>query len=238
MTQVTADFELGTNGNNVETTDAGSATAWDTISRAGASTIKYSNAQSYGTLSAEFFSGAGSSHWVEWNTSLGTVVNHFGRVYIWRDVLSSGSTHYWASVLTTGGTLLCGRYAIDTAGKILLQPNAGGTTTGTVTVALGQWVRLEYKMVNSVTVGLMEVQLFNSPDSSTPSETITSAADKNTRADTDTLRFGSEQPADASYTHRLDNIVAGATSYPGPIVQPGGLGDNPPMGILGRGAGW
>jgi hypothetical protein len=83
----------------------------------------------------------------------------------------------------------------------------------------GAWVRLEWHIVHSTTVGSLEVKLFNSADSTTADDTIsfsnlnTGAAFANIRigASTNTANF----PTTGTYMY-IDDIVCGATSYPGP----------------------
>jgi hypothetical protein len=76
-------------------------------------------------------------------------------------------------------------------------------------------VRIEWHLIHSVTVGQIEIKLFNNPDSATPTETKTGTANHNNAASTTTMKFGSIGGASTG-TYWLDNIVAGAASYPGP----------------------
>lgn len=216
MTLCTADFELGTNGSSIAAADAGSTTAWD-LCAGGGDPFTYSNTHAaHGTLSAKLVS-TGSTQWLEWAAAHGNTTNDYGRVYLWRDSVDAVQPHYWLSVYESG-TNLIGRFKITTAGLVEIQgPSGSVVATGAVTVATGQWTRLEYKIVNHASAGILEVKLFNTADSSSVSETIT-ATGLNTYADTAKLRFGSEQVNNSGYTYYLDDIVAGALSYPGPAA--------------------
>src|SRR5574338_1457281 len=77
----TADFEAGTNGNGVTTGDAGSSTAWDAVNIT-SGTITYSNAQAASGSQSCLFSSNTSAHYLEWSTALGTVTDHYGRMYL------------------------------------------------------------------------------------------------------------------------------------------------------------
>lgn len=220
MTQVTGNFETGVDGANVTTGDPGSATAWDAVVTAGTTTIKYSSVRvAHGSLSAQFSNISGASVYLEWAAAMGTTVNNYGRVYLWRDSLDTGSNHFWLSCYSSAAAFIC-RFFIDTTGKIQIQGSGGGSVaTGTTTLATGQWTRLEYKIVNHTSAGVLEVKLFNTADSVTPDDTITATA-LDTRADTARLVFGSEQVNTAGYVYYMDDIVAGASGYPGPVTVP------------------
>ena len=96
-----------------------------------------------------------------------------------------------------------------------------------------QWVRIEYHLVHSTTVGQAEFKLFTSLESPSPVETLTTAADKNLLASADEIRYG-VRSGQSVVTYYYDDIVAGATSYPGPAVTPS-VTNLAPV-IYGRGA--
>jgi alkaline phosphatase D len=82
---------------------------------------------------------------------------------------ASGSVMAQLRVLTSG--LVTGRDSTNLS---------GASATTTTAIALNQWVRIEWKVVLSATVGQIAVRLFNDPTSATPTETVTSAATLNT----------------------------------------------------------
>lgn len=232
MSEATANFELGVNGNDILVADAGSATAWDSRQNndGGGNTLKYDNVHVYGSLAAKFDnSGAPSSACVMgWSTGIGTLTDHYGRVYL------------YATANPVGGSWRIGRDGnnnfpifINANGTVTMNDQGGVAVTTTAAIGLNQWVRIEYHWINSLTVGQVELKLFNSPDSSTPTETQTSAANRNTSASTTSLEFGLGGGQTTAGAIWLDNIVAGATSYPGPFVS--GTQNLAP-GIYGRGA--
>jgi hypothetical protein len=217
MAQATADFELGVSGNDILVADAGSATAWDVRTNNGAgNTITYDNTHVYGTLAAKFDRSIvdNAACRMEWTTGIGTLTDWFGRIYLYATAFPAASFRVVLDI--TGNNQLC---FINDTGKIRGFDTLGAPVyTTTNSIALNQWVRIEWHWIHSATVGQGEVKLFNSPDSATPTETVTSAADKNTGANTSNVGFGLSEGSVFTGPIWLDNIVAGATSYPGPVV--------------------
>ena len=216
MTQLTADFEAGTLSNNIQTADAGSSNAWDTITRAGTSTIVYDNTHvGHGSLAAKINNGTGSSCWLEWNTSLGAPTDHYGRVYV-----------YTPSLPTTDMTLI---QCLGPAGAIAFQIRMAATTgninvlyntgsdLGVITgISAATLYRIEYHGVHSATVGQVEVKVF-AGDSTTAVGTFSSTANKNTSTAASQLRIGQVAAGGSGLSIWVDDIVAGATSFPGPV---------------------
>lgn len=215
MADITATFETGTNGNTISTGDAGSATAWDAVSIGSNAAVIYDTTHVYNTLSGKISTGASAvTPYLEWVAALGTVTDHYGRIYIYFTA-NPAANHRLIRVLS--GATTAADILILTTGKIDLRPSSGSSVkTSTNAISLNQWVRLEYHIIHSTTVGQMEVLLFNSPDSGTPTETITSTAVQNTLASGDRIRFGNQTATANTGPYWFDNIVAKATSYPGP----------------------
>jgi len=91
--------------------------------------------------------------------------------------------------------------------------------TTTATVTRGQWVRIEWHIIHSATVGFAELKLFNTADSSTATETQTSAANKNFAADCQQAFFGHVGAlSDTGFISYQDNIVMNAAAYAGVAI--------------------
>jgi hypothetical protein len=99
-----------------------------------------------------------------------------------------------------------------------IQDSASGSLTTTDPIATGQWVRIEWHVVHSATVGEFEVKYFEDADSSTATETLTSPASWNTHAAPTEIRFGAL--SGGSWQPSLDDIVANATDWPGSVAGP------------------
>lgn len=230
MTQLTADFEAGVNASNIQTTDAGSASAWQVVSRSGSSTIIYDNTHAaHGALATKINNGTGSSCWLEWNTNLNSPTEHFGRVNLWLPSIPTAAPPTLIQCLGPASAVAFFVRLNNTTGTVTVFYNTGSDTVFSTALPTGQWIRLEYHCIHSATVGQFEAKVFNSVDSTTPSQTFSSTANKNTLASCSNLRFGQVAAADSGYSLWMDDIVAGATSYPGPVTvasdtaQPTGL---------------
>src|SRR3990172_6382388 len=171
MTQVSADFELGADGSPILTTDSGSATAWD-VRDVPSGSINYDNAQvAHGTLAAEFACGAGTGR-LEWTTALGTMTDHYGRIYLFMAGNPAANFRGPMRFMNGASEGMCAW--INSSGQFFAR-DALGSTVGTMTnaIATGSWVRFEWHVVHSATVGVIEFKLFNSSESTTPTETMT-----------------------------------------------------------------
>jgi hypothetical protein len=237
MADLTADFELGVNGSNILTTDPGSATAWDLITKVngtGTAIALYDNAQAaLGVLSGKFGGTGGTGRgYAEWSTALGTITDHYGRLYLY---LTANPAATLSMIQFGQGATRGARIDITTAGKLagFDNPAAALFTTFTNAIALNQWVRIEWHIIHSATIGQGEVKLFNNAASATPTETQTGPANKNTLANVTHAMFGVGVAGTAqNMAIWLDNIVANATAYPGPV---GGAGTHPLLLLRGVG---
>lgn len=106
MTQVSADFETGVNGNNLATGDTGSATAFNAVTTTTTATQKYDNTHvAFGNLGVKFDGGATSgAAYFTWSTALGTVTDHYGRIYLYLTATPSSQLPIiWGGQSTTRG---------------------------------------------------------------------------------------------------------------------------------------
>lgn len=219
MTLCTADFNAGVNGNVITISDPGSATAWDARVLNAGGALTYSNAHAIsGTLSGKFgVAGSSSSNYLVWTTALGTVIDHYGRLYIWLDALDSSRTAF-VSFKTAASANACSLWVNASGTLTLVDASNGAVGTTSATVSTGQWVRIEWHIIHSATVGQGEVKLFNDASSTTPTDSFTTAANKNLAADAREVHLGWELgPGTSGNTFYLDDIIVGADSYQGPV---------------------
>lgn len=219
MTQVTAGFEGGTNGNNVLAADPGDATAWDSVTGAGPTTnLKYDNTHVLnGTLSC-LVAGSASDRYAEWSTALGTVTDHYGRIYLY---MTANPGNVSPIIWVGSGATQVARMLVNSSGSVRFDSaDTNNVLVTTAAVSLNQWIRIEWHIVHSATVGQLELKLFNTASASVPTETDTSPANLNTGASANDIRFGIPEAGFSFSALWMDAIVAGATSYPGPIVEP------------------
>ncbi len=234
MSQATNNYEGGVQGNTIATSDAGSGSAWDVVTLpAGTGSLTYDNTHVYNLLAGKYFCGTTSTtaH-TQWSTAtLGAITDAYGRFYVYMGAFPFNVNNQCGFFNT--GTTRC-RLVINTTGKLTVVDAAGVTqATSTNAIALNQWNRVEFHVTFSATVGFMEIKLFQNADSTTPTETLTSAATLNfggASANEFRIGYGSNQ---TSRTQWIDNVVWGATSYPGPAATSSALVNTVPPTVTG-----
>lgn len=217
MAQLTADFEAGVNGNNVLTSDTGSADAWNTSAVAGSGTRTYDTAHpAFGSLALKLVAGSAGGTVVGWTTGIAAATDHYGRCYLYLTANPSGA--HPIIQLSSASTRVV-RIDLMSDGKLrMLDAPASGIQSSTNSVALNQLIRIEWHIIHSVTVGQVEIKLFNTASSTTPTETMTSPANWNTGAAAGGIVFGNPQTGATGHTIWWDSIIANAAAYPGHAV--------------------
>ncbi len=235
MAIISAEFELGTDQATIATGDAGNATAWNTVTIPASGTCIYDVLRAaHGTKSAKIATaGTAGICGLLWSTALGTVTDHWGRLYLY--MTANPAANYILVAVNSGGTD-ASRVAITTLGKLQVARTGGaGPITSTASIALNQWVRIEFHAVHNSTTGTIEAKLFNTPDSSAADDTIITLAG-NTLASADRVRFGLSSVLANIGPFWIDAALAGATSYPGPFpvntVAPVVSGSTPVGSVL------
>ena len=216
MADVTAGFELGTAGNTLTTGDTGDATAYNTVAIGSGTTLVYSTDQAkFGSQSMKCQQTGGAGN-IQFDVS--SITDTYGRFYLYRSAVPSGTLHQLIRFQNTGS--FSSYIAINhSTGRLYIRDvSAAKTATGTVSIATSQWIRIEYHLVTHASTGSLEVKLFNSPDSTTATETISFTAG-NTLSAIDTYRIGNiSSMTDGPWY--MDQILLNATSYPGPYIPP------------------
>jgi hypothetical protein len=216
-------FEGGTLGNTIATTDTGSGNAWNAITRT-TSTLVYDNTQVHGgSLACKITTlGVSTAEPVLKWTALGSITTdlywQYYAFYPTDPTQAGGNGFRYVSVRNNAGAK-SGTWKMNSS-KFLLMENAAGTTigTGTVAIALNQWIRIEGRIVSSATVGQMDVWLYNSAESTTPSDHV-AATGAVLAANSDELWFGiTETSAPTTYTYYLDDLATATTPFTNPTV--------------------
>jgi hypothetical protein len=214
---ISSDFETGVVGNTISTADAGSPTAWDIVTISAGGTLTYDNTYAAsGRLSAKCVqAGTPGQVGVRWNAPFGTQTDHYGRVYLYAQ---SYPSTFVRPVSALSGASTGAFLRLNNLGQLqILDSTNTLLATTTAAIILNQWVRAEWHMIHSATVGQIEAKLFNNPYSAVATETITSAANLNTLASADRIAFGHFGDSPAGYTFWVDSPIAAAAIYPGPI---------------------
>lgn len=203
MAALTANFELGSNGATIATSDPGDLTPWDGVAGA-----VYSNTHvAHGTLSGK--APGGSSTQMRWDLLPG-VTEQYGRAYFYLTDYAADN----AGMVVGNNSFTAITLWSDTSSSII---QVGGTTNFATPYVLNQWMRIEWFIIHSTTVGQVEARLFLDADSTTPTETKTTAANLNTGTEGTSIEFRSISGT-ASHDLYYDALVANATDWVGPVV--------------------
>lgn len=148
-----------------------------------------------------------------WGDGFSWAPTWFGRVYVWMDSLLDGSTRL---IRGKGDDEL--RFAIDVLpdGRVSIR-DSGNQTLGTTSTPIltGGWVRIEW-MVNHST-GSIEVLLFNSPNLSTPTETLSSPDGASIGPNTDQVQIGRSGSQRSSAEFWTDDPAISTAGFVGPV---------------------
>ncbi|MFI7630281.1 hypothetical protein [Microbispora rosea] len=216
-------FEGGTNNSSITTGNSGgtSGDAFSLVDTDGGSPV-FTNAQAaHGTLSARLPPDSG----LQWGLSGNG--DRYIRAYL-RPVLhnTSGQTHTIRLELATPnvGAFWYAEIALtSTTATLTLQAwnNSGGeqVIVGTASTAplTGQWIRVELRATNAAS-GNGELRLYNSPDSSTPSATITGNMTQTLEAWSYAQVYHYASVAGTGPDIWVDDLALSDTGWPGPAV--------------------
>lgn len=213
MAALTADFELGTNGATIATGDTGSATAWNAIS----GTPTYDTTHpAHGTKGANCNTSASFRH-MDWFPS--SLTTSFGRAYMYATSAPSSDDRCFEFRNSNNPIT---RLIFRTTGnstKIMLQNNAGSNLGITTTsYPLNALFRIEWKNVyDTGGAGIFELKLFLTADSITADETKTATSLTSAFSNETQFLIGSGLAGTNTFPVWYDQIVEGASAYPGPF---------------------
>jgi hypothetical protein len=211
MAELTANFDLGTNGQEITTSDPGDASPWDVVNKN--DSISYDESPAIGVNSAHFLTtgGGGTAH-LRWESSFGTQTEYYGRVCVYREAFPA-IAYLAANVYQrTGGTGTSWQWGITSTGKIEVYNQAAGLiATSTATIPLDAWWRVEYYANHSTDT--LEVRYYTDAMSETLTETVCSGGSKSIAADAESFDIGIQALTESTW---MDAVVTKATDWPGP----------------------
>lgn len=227
MTVLTNSFEGGTNGTTLTTANSGGASgnAFDAVTNTGTNAVDIfdNTVAAHGTLSCKVATGTSSVQSLNrWSTSMGTVTQVWFRMYLYFTAFPTAVTRVMGYA-TSGGTT-CGIVGVAaTTGKVNFFNASGSAIITTANaVPLNAWCRVEGFLIGSATVGQMQLKLFTTPDSQTPTEMLTSTAAQNTTGAPGLYSFGIISNAANLGPFWMDDIGISSTGYLGPAGTPTG----------------
>lgn len=213
----------GTSGGTINTSSTfnsgvDSGIAFEGTSNPVNTVLQYDNTHAHsGSTSLLVSTSAVANVWARYQNFFripGTI--NYGRAYIWLPVTPITTTTFH-QVSDANGAMFSLR--INTAGKISIWDSAGsnpGALATTNSISTGQWVRVEWKAVYSSTVGQVEVKLFNSAESTSPTETLTSPSNLNLRSNTPINYYLGITNGASGVSYWIDDYALSVTNYPGP----------------------
>jgi hypothetical protein len=224
-------FDGGTNGVSITTTDTTSGDAWDVVSIGASCVTAWDNTHTAHGAEAGLFSSGGSAvaSYVAWTTKVGSIPRIWGRAYVY--ITASPPTVTQIIARGLAATAQKFRLYINTSGKLVLADNANVAATGgtsTNNIPANQWVRVEWD-VTAGTSAPFEVRYWTTADSAgTPTETLTGSATNFGSANFDEIRFGIGASFASVVNYWLDDVNANNIGFPGPVSAPaGGAGVQP-----------
>ena len=240
---LTNTLEGGTNGVEITsaTSGGGSGDAFSTTTEAVEGSPFFNSTQKRDTLSMRFnyASAPAGTLFAGWSGlgSLTTAV--YIRTYLYIPSALPDNNFYPIGIRTAANASSAIIRILSTG--IVHGRDAGNSqiSAGTVAAATGQWIRLEARVVSSTTAGELEWRLFNNADSTTADDTA-NATGAVLGVDTDRVNFGCNVTAPVQpFTVYFDDMAVSTAGWLGPTqTSTPGPADNPPIGFLGRGAGW
>jgi hypothetical protein len=214
-------FEGGTDGTTITAGNSGGASgdALENITiGAGDADLEFDNAHpAHGSLGARFLSGAtATTVFADWTFT--GVAELFTRFYLW---LPSTTPLDDRVVFCTAAGGSTGRFNITNSSGPKLQVFAEGdfsNAIGTVAVTRDALIRIETRILLHASAGIVEAKLFNSPESATPSDTVTLTGIANTHTLHNRVRFGWNNNA-ATREYWMDSLAIDSAGYIGPFVE-------------------
>lgn len=210
---------LAAGGGFYESLGTSDGAQFDVVSAAGGA-ITYDSTYAYtGTQSCKIVTTSNASTYFSWNASgllITPAVQTWFRIFVFQTAWPSATRPLFG--FYTSGTRNAD-VILHTNGTLSVRDTNGSTiVTTTNTVPNGSWYRLEGYCTSNASTGQVELKLFDSPSSATPTETQTSAATQNTLGGAiGETRFGIANAAGSGHTFWIDDPACSTSGYIGPV---------------------
>lgn len=214
---LTNSFEGGISGAALTTGNTGglSGSAFGLITTGPGASISFDNTHvAHGSMACKVSSGT------SFNTAFGTwSITAAGQVWfrLYLYLTANPTAQLNLLFFSNASSTLCGRMVLSTTGKLIMQ-DGGGTARATMTSSIptGAWFRVEGFMVGSATVGQVSVSRYDTMDSTSATETQTSAATLNTTGSVANLQLGCTNANGQNITFWMDDLGMSDTAALGP----------------------
>jgi hypothetical protein len=218
-------FEGGTDGVTISAANSGGASG-DAFGTVVGTQIVFSAASAmHGGMGMKVDNPGATTTYAPW-TGLGALtVRTFFRVYI-RLSTTPVTNGWYFGAMRDAADLEFGGLVITTGGVVQARNNANSNiaaTGGTVLVNIGSHFRLEWAVLPGLTTGELEWKLYNTPDSTTVTDTSGNDTGLAFRADLGGIRWGSKATAPTGIME-FDDLAVSTVDWIGPS---GGGGEIP-----------
>lgn len=155
-----------------EGTGTATAASWgfDSLANASGATLVYDTTVfANGTSSVKITQSTGAV-FAQWSsTTLGSLTDHYGEIYLYLTALPSASNHIVSGV--TSGSVQGWAIDVTSTGTVILR-NAANTNVKatTSTLPLNQWVRLEWHITQASGTGTFQLQVYTAANGTSVTE--------------------------------------------------------------------
>jgi hypothetical protein len=190
-----------------------SGNSFDGVAIEGGASLVYDTTHTRGTgLSAYHTVGPRQNAFYRWDRSFRNWGSWYGRVYVWFDRLPTGDLR-----LVRGKDDFGLSFAIDLLrnGQLRGKDRSNRTISQTWTpINTGGWVRIEWRV--DLSTGQLDIRLFNSPNSLTPSDAATSGPGRQFLSSTNQVQIGRSGTQPFSVDFWTDDPAISAADWVGP----------------------
>lgn len=214
-------FEGGTDETTVTTGNSGGASgdAFDVVTITAGALVFDTARAAHGGLSArvDVVSNLANVEWRAASTG-GDWTQVWGRVYVYFTA-NPANTIRLVGIFNSAGTRMAD-VSVQSGGFLRVSDSAFTSDDSVGTILLNQWTRIEFTVLHSATVGVIEAKIF-SADALTPitNGTVTSPATRNTGTGAQRASFGQAISNVQTTTFWMDSIQINSTGYPGPLLS-------------------
>ncbi len=241
MTVLRNGFEGGTTGGTITAANSGGASgnAFDAATLGSGGTLAYDSTHAaHGTLSCKLASTTAVATSMQWIASFGAQSTFWWRGYFYFTANPGSTTIRLFNCTTGAGSVMS--CSLNSSGKMTVTYSTGGTNYVTFTdaVPLNAWFRVEGLCVVSTSAGQVGASLYDTMDSTTATETHTSAASLNTGSlsGTTTYNFGDSNGVGSVGPYWIDDVGLSSSGPLGPAAASGVHRASPVAALVAAGA--
>lgn len=215
----------------------GAGNAWTDITINAGCTATYDANAMHGTLGGKLsIDAAGKFVTIGWDTTaIGTVTELWGSAYFNPSVYPPGQRCRPIFVESAGST--AATVSLEHNGDVRVYDSVDAFVAMGVVLSLNTWYRIAWHYIASLTVGVMDAQVYLGDNLTTLTNGSATVSNGNTKANADRVRFGMNNGEEGgAFACTMDDIRVSATGPIGPSVT-----GNPGQYAThrgGRGAGW